>query len=160
MKRYVYELSVAGRELSDQERESIREYAETRTQVECNVRPHFKEEPMDAEEQPKAEPWWGLKPPEAATCAWGARAIHNQRNKKQPLDFLPDRQSVSGARIRKSDFTVVLNELKGKVKKGDWYTDEIKECRSFERADMFYSFRVAGGYVYCLIYVKPLAAQL
>lgn len=106
------------------------------------------------------EPWWGLQPPEEATRAWGARAIYNERDKKRPLDFLPDRQQVSGARMRKRDFTVVLNELKSKVKRGDWYTDKQKNHRSLLRPNMFYSFRVAGGYVYCLIYVKPLEAQV
>lgn len=108
----------------------------------------------------ESDHWWGLKPPEDATGAWGARAIHDQRNKNQPLDFLPDRQSVSGARIRKGDFTVVLNELKSAVKKGDWYTDQTKELRSLKRPNMFYSFRVSGGYVYCLIYVKAVEAQV
>lgn len=106
------------------------------------------------------EHWWGLKPPDDATAAWGARAIYNERDKKRPLDFLPDRQSVRGARIRKRDFTVVLNELTRKVREGHWYTDEQKNHRSLKRPDLFYSFRVGGGYAYCLIYAKPLEAQM
>ena len=105
------------------------------------------------------QPWWGLRPPEGATAAWGARAIHKERDKKHPLDFLPDRQSVSGAKILKKDFTVVLNELIRKVREGNWYSDEQKNYRSTRRPNMAYSFRVSGGYVYCVIYVKPQGAQ-
>lgn len=105
------------------------------------------------------QPWWGLRPPEGATAAWGARAIHKERDKKHPLDFLPDRQSVSGAKILKKDFTVVLNELIRKVRDGNWYSDEQKNYRSTRRPNMAYSFRVSGGYVYCVIYVKPQGAQ-
>lgn len=101
------------------------------------------------------QPWWGIRPPEGATAVWGARAIHKERDKKRPLDFLPDRQSVSGAKILKKDFTVVLNELIRTVREGNWYTDEQKNHRSLRRPDMAYSFRVSGGYVYCVIYVKP-----
>lgn len=48
--RYVYELSVEGRELTYKEREYIESYAESTSGVPCGVRPNFKTELMDSEE--------------------------------------------------------------------------------------------------------------
>lgn len=48
--RYVYEMSVEGRELTYKEREFIESYAESTSGVPCGVRPNFKTELMDSEE--------------------------------------------------------------------------------------------------------------
>jgi len=42
-----------------------------------------------------SEIWFGLPAPAGAKRAWGARAIYRLGD-RNPLDFLPDRQSVSG----------------------------------------------------------------
>ncbi len=101
------------------------------------------------------EHWSGLTPPDAATCAWGARAIYQGRGAPL-LDFLPDHQSYRGAKITKKVFKALVSELRRAVALAhpDPTADHTYEVEHPKHPGWRIRFnpRASHGYMYCLIW--------
>lgn len=100
-----------------------------------------------------SEIWFGLPAPAGAKRAWGARAIYRLGD-RSPLDFLPDRQSVSG-KIPKKLFKSLVAEMRRSVSKNHLASDEMIEIQGTSRhPGWFFAFSPRGscGYLYCLIW--------
>ncbi len=103
--------------------------------------------------------WWGLRPPEGTQRAWAARAILNLGDRKQPLEFLHDRQSRIGKPVPKKVLKHFLAELNRYLRYHDCDLDprEDRESSVYTRYlnwVLRYNPRGSGGYLYMVLYEK------
>lgn len=103
--------------------------------------------------------WYGLRPPEGTKRAWAARAILNLNNRRQPLEFLPDRQSRIGKPVPKEVLRHFLAELRRYLRHHDCDLDPREDQEScvttkYWRWRMHYNPRASGGYLYMVLFEK------
>lgn len=104
--------------------------------------------------------WYGLRPPEGAKRAWAARAILNYGNRRQPLEFLPDRQSRIGSAVPKKILKRFISEVKKDLRDPGSDLDPRTDCEyevsltAYSKWVMRYNAQASGGYLYMVLFEK------
>lgn len=104
--------------------------------------------------------WYGLRPPEGTKRAWAARAILNYGSRRQPLEFLPDRQSRIGSAVPKKILNRFISEVKRELRDPECDLDPRIDCEyevnltTYSKWVMRYNTQASGGYLYMVLFEK------